>query len=76
MQLKNWIFNKKLAILTALIGGVAGWFYWYYIGCDSGTCAITSVWYRTAAYGALIGWFVGDYANDKFKQTQNKTDEN
>lgn len=76
MQIKNWLTKKKIAILTAIIGAVAGYLYWNFIGCESGTCSITSVWYRTAAYGALMGWFVGDYANEKFNSTKNKNDEN
>ena len=75
MQLKNWVLKKKIAILTTIIGAVAGYLYWSFIGCDSGTCAITSVWYRTTIYGAIMGWLVGDYANDKFNPSQNKIDE-
>ena len=76
MKIKIWILSKKIAILTTLLGAIAGWLYWNFVGCDSGTCAITSVWYRTVAYGALMGWFVGDYANDKFNPKKNETDEN
>ena len=76
MKIKNWILNKKTAILTTIIGAIAGLLYWNFIGCDSGTCAITSVWWRTAIYGAVMGWLVGDYANDKFKTTKNKIEEN
>lgn len=75
MQIKNWISQKRIAILTTIIGAIAGYFYWSFIGCDSGTCAITSVWYRTTIYGAIMGWLVGDYANDKFNPTQTKIDE-
>ena len=76
MKLKNWILKKRIAILIATIGALAGFLYWNFIGCDSGTCAITSVWYRTTAYGALMGWFVGDYASEKFNPSKNKNDEN
>lgn len=66
MKFKNWILKKKLAFVVAIIGAISGYLYWNFIGCASGTCAITSVWYRTMAYGALMGWLIGDFANDKF----------
>ena len=53
MTIKNWIFKKKLAIITTIVGAIIGWLYWNFIGCDSGTCSITSVWYKTTAYGTL-----------------------
>ncbi|HEY9083585.1 MAG: hypothetical protein CMD31_13370 [Flavobacteriales bacterium] len=70
----NWIKNHKISFLVAFLGAAAGYAYWYFIGCESGSCAITSVWYRTAAYGAFMGWLVGDFANDKFNKKENKTD--
>lgn len=50
--------------IGVVLGGVAGYMYWYYIGCASGTCAITSIWYRSALYGMLMGGFLGDIAKD------------
>lgn len=70
----NWIKNHKISFLVAFLGAAVGYAYWYFIGCESGSCAITSVWYRTAAYGAFMGWLVGDFANDKFNKQENKTD--
>ncbi len=37
------------------VGAVLGFAYYYYIGCASGTCAITSNPYISTAYGAMIG---------------------
>jgi hypothetical protein len=65
--MKKWIDNYKFPIITALIGALFGVLYWYYIGCDSGGCAITSVWYRTSIYGAVMGWLVGDIVKKKSK---------
>lgn len=44
-----------------------GFAYWYFIGCESGGCAITSVWWRTALYGALMGFLLSDVS---FKSTK------
>lgn len=47
------IWQKRGA--AALIGGIAGYAYYYYIGCYNGTCAITSNPYISTGYGMLIG---------------------
>ena len=50
--------NKKNLILTVsgiIIGLMAGYAYYYYVGCDSGTCAITSKPLNSTLYGGLMG---------------------
>ena len=74
--MKNWILKKKLAFITAIIGAIFGYLYWSFIGCTNGSCAITSVWYRTMLYGTLMGWLIGDFANDKIKTPENKQKDN
>lgn len=44
----------KRSLLT-LAGGFAGFSYYYFVGCVSGTCPITSNPYISTGYGALIG---------------------
>jgi hypothetical protein len=44
----------KLAI-GAGIGAVLGYAYYYFIGCSSGSCPITSNWHISTAYGAAVG---------------------
>jgi hypothetical protein len=41
----------------ALAGGLAGFLYYYYIGCSSGTCAITSNPYMSVLFGAALGYY-------------------
>lgn len=53
--MKNWVLNNKLLIAGIVIGAVGGYLYWQQIGCSSGTCAITSKWHNSTAYGALMG---------------------
>lgn len=43
---------------AALTGGVLGFLYYYFIGCASGTCAITSDPYSSVMMGSLMGYFV------------------
>lgn len=48
---KNFILKK---ILPVLGGALLGYAYYYFIGCYSGTCPITSNPYISTFYGALI----------------------
>ncbi len=38
-----------------IIGAIAGFAYWYFIGCSSGTCPITSSPWSSTLWGAAIG---------------------
>jgi hypothetical protein len=49
--------TKKALLLTgigAVIGALAGYGYYYYIGCASGTCAISSKPINSTLYRALM----------------------
>ena len=58
MDFKNIKWGKIAAF--GLIGMIAGFAYYYFIGCNSGTCAITSNPYISSGYGlgagVLLGW--------------------
>ncbi|MBI2429346.1 MAG: hypothetical protein HYV29_11240 [Ignavibacteriales bacterium] len=45
---------QKRAI-TGVLGATAGYAYYYYIGCMSGTCPITSNPYISTLYGTVVG---------------------
>ncbi|HET6227864.1 MAG TPA: DUF6132 family protein, partial [Bacteroidia bacterium] len=51
--MKTFLFQNKLLILGLVVGAVAGFLYWKLIGCESGTCMITSKWHNSTAYGAV-----------------------
>lgn len=38
-----------------VVGGMAGFAWYYFVGCASGTCPISSNPYISTGYGALIG---------------------
>lgn len=42
-------------VLFVLIGASAGFAYYWFIGCVSGACVITSNPYISTAYGAALG---------------------
>lgn len=51
----NLIFKYKLTIIGILVGAVGGYAYYYFVGCASGTCAITSRPLNSTLYGAVMG---------------------
>lgn len=56
--MKNWMQKNKLYLIGALLGAIGGFLYWKYVGCLTGTCAITSNPIITTLYGALMGALV------------------
>jgi len=51
----KYLLKYKLMILGVALGAIGGYAYYYFIGCASGTCAITSKPLNSALYGALMG---------------------
>ena len=48
--------TKVLGKVAWALGGAAAGFAWYYyVGCASGTCPISSNPYVSTAYGAVVG---------------------
>jgi len=50
MLKKYWI-----TILGIIFGSITGYLYYKYVGCVSGTCAITSKPINSTVYGAIMG---------------------
>lgn len=70
-MVKQFISRHLLKIIGASIGAVGGFLYYYFVGCQSGTCPITSNPYISIAYGALMGYLISDL----FKKKDKKSDE-
>lgn len=49
------IIKFKLIILGATLGALGGYLYYSFIGCASGSCAITSNPVNSTLYGAIMG---------------------
>jgi hypothetical protein len=50
--------TRRAIIITSIgiiIGGIAGYLYYYFVGCASGSCAITSKPINSTLYGSLLG---------------------
>ena len=54
------------------IGALAGFAYWYFIGCASGTCPIQSHWQSSTLYGALIGYILPKNPKKNPKEVETK----
>lgn len=81
MNFKNFItlqtymdFIKKhlLKIIGIPVGMLGGYLYYYFIGCSSGTCPITSNPYISVIYGGLMGYLLFDLFKKKEKKTTNE----
>ena len=48
--------DKRKMLISVLIGAVAGYGFYYFIGCSTGACPITSNPWMSTGYGALLGW--------------------
>jgi hypothetical protein len=57
MQISDNRWLKPL--IFSIIGGLAGFAYYYFIGCSSNTCAITSNPYISTGYGMGSGFILG-----------------
>jgi hypothetical protein len=64
--MKKWLLTNKLYFIGALAGALAGFLYWKYVGCLTGTCAITSNPIRSTAYFGLFGALIfGTFKKEK-----------
>jgi hypothetical protein len=53
---KSWNFWKPFLGVT--VGGTGGFLYYYFIGCNSGTCPITGTPYGSILMGGLLGYLI------------------
>jgi hypothetical protein len=53
--MRNFVFQNKLLVIGIVLGAVVGFMYWKRVGCFNGTCMITSKWYNSTVYGAVMG---------------------
>lgn len=53
--------NQKGILITGVgiaIGAIAGYLYYHFVGCTSGSCNITSKPLNATLYGSLMGGLV------------------
>lgn len=54
----TFIRKNILVIAGIVVGAVGGYLYYYYVGCASGSCAITSKPLNITLYGAVMGFLL------------------
>ena len=66
--MKKFFSNNYLLLTGGLLGALSGYLYWKYVGCITGTCAITSKPINSTLYFSLLGIL----AFSLFKKTSKK----
>ena len=71
--MKNWPLKRIILLSIGLaIGAGAGYLYWFYVGCNSGSCMITSKASNSTMYGLVMGGLlagtVWDFMNKEKKE--------
>jgi phage shock protein E len=62
----KFILNNKVVLLGSLAGAVAGYLYYHFVGCGSGSCMITSRPVNSTLYGAVMGFLLsGSFRKSK-----------
>jgi phage shock protein E len=73
----NKLLKYKLLLTGIAVGAAGGYAYYYFVGCSSGTCLITSHPFNSTAYGALMGALLSgvirkEKPNQKIKENEKK----
>lgn len=59
---RSFIYKHKLSLLLGgiglVLGALAGFLYWKFVGCISGTCAIWTNPIRSTLYGGMLGMLI------------------
>jgi hypothetical protein len=56
-----------ILIIGIVIGGIAGFMYYKFIGCSKGTCPITSSPWISTLWGAIMGYLIANIFHSKPK---------
>ena len=67
--MENFIKKYKLGLIGLVLGGILGYAYYHFIGCNTGTCSITSKPINSSVYGMVMGYLI---LKKKKKTKENK----
>ena len=56
--MENFIKKYKLGLIGIVLVGILGYAYYHFIGCNTGTCAITSKPINSSVYGMVMGYLI------------------
>lgn len=58
--------HNRIIFAGALLGAIAGYLYYRYVGCVTGTCRITgNPWNSTAYFGCMGGLAAGIFKKER-----------
>lgn len=71
--MKAFILKNILGILGIVLGALTGYLYYQFVGCNSGSCSISSSPTNSTLYGALMGYLLLSlFEKDKKKHLKQK----
>jgi hypothetical protein len=66
----NFIIKHLLTIIGIFAGAIGGYLYYHFVGCASGTCAITSKPMNSTLYGAMMGGLLFNMSKREKSKTE------
>jgi len=72
-MIKKFFSRHWLKVVGVFLGSIGGFAYFYFVGCKSGTCPISSNPYISIGYGAVLGYLFFDMF--KLKNKNSNTNE-
>jgi hypothetical protein len=67
----KFITTYRRYIIGIALGAIAGFLYWRFVGCTSGSCPLTSQWHTTTLYGAVMGYLLSSPSKGKKVKEEN-----
>lgn len=64
----NLLKKHKWTLIGLIVGAAGGFAYYHFIGCNSGTCSITSSPINSTIYGVLMGGLFFNMIESTFKK--------
>jgi hypothetical protein len=71
-MIKEFIRKHFFIIIFSVAGALGAFIYWKFVGCQSGTCPIKSVWYLSTLWGLAFGYLAGSIVKDLMLQIKDK----
>ena len=65
--MKKLIMNHMLSLVGGVVGALAGYLYYVFVGCNSGSCPITSSPVMSVIWGAVMGGLLFSMFDNKKK---------
>lgn len=71
----KYIKKNKFALIGAVLGLLVGYLYYHFVGCDSGSCSITSKPINSTMYGGVLGALLLSLVDGYLEKRKKSSDE-